>query len=137
MMKLSAMLKVDCTVGANGWSPVAEQILKYWEHEQGSLRFFRSSANFVYVFRGDGRQRFLRFAESSERTRATIETEIDILHWVADRGMTVATPTHRTIRTDTKTSLRTKTAAQELKRFWVTHEHSEVQRVGTAIGYGG
>ena len=92
MMKLSTMYKVDCMVGTNGQNPVAEQILKRWEHERGSMRFFRSSANFVYVFRNEGRQNFLRFAESSERTRETIEAEMDILHWVARRGMTVTTP---------------------------------------------
>ena len=92
MMKLSTMYKVDCMVDTNGQNPVAEQLMKRWEHEQGSARFFRSSANFVYVFRNEGRQNFLRFAESSERTRKTIEAEMDILHWVARRGMTVTTP---------------------------------------------
>ena len=92
MMKLSTMCKVDCMVGANGESPVAEQLLKDWEHDPGSVRFFRSSANFVYVLRNGGRECFLRFAESSERTRETIEAEMDILHWVADKGMAVALP---------------------------------------------
>lgn len=92
MMKLSTMCKVDCMVGANGESPVAERLLKDWEHDPGSVRFFRSSANFVYVLRNDGRECFLRFAESSERTRETIEAEMDILHWVADKGMAVASP---------------------------------------------
>ena len=92
MMKLSTMYKVDCMVDTNGQNPVAEQLMKHWEHEQGSAQFFRSSANFVYVFRNEGQQNFLRFAESSERTRETIEAEMDILHWVARRGMTVTTP---------------------------------------------
>ena len=92
MMKLSTMCKVDCMVGANGESPVAEQLLKDWEHDPGSVRFFRSSANFVYVLRTDGRECFLRFAESSERTRETIEAEMDILHWVADKGWRSLSP---------------------------------------------
>src|ERR1700680_1792987 len=92
MMKLSTMCKVDCMVGANGESPVAEQLLQDWEQDPGSVRCFRSSTNFVYVLRNDGRECFLRFAESSERTRETIEAEIDILHWVADKGMVVASP---------------------------------------------
>ncbi len=76
----------------HGGSPIAEQILTPWDHEQGSVRFFRSSANFVYRFRQEGKPCFLRFAATSERTRDTIEAEIDILQWVAKRGMTVTSP---------------------------------------------
>ena len=92
MMKLSTLLAVDGTVDTHGSSPIAEQILKQWDYEQGSVRFFRSSANFVYRFHKEGKPCFLRFAASSERTRDTIEAEIDILQWVARRGITVTSP---------------------------------------------
>ncbi len=85
MMKLSTMRTVD----THGGSPIAEQILTPWDHDQGSVRFFRSSANFVYRLRQGGKPCFLRFAATSERTRDTIEAEIDILQWVAARGMTI------------------------------------------------
>ena len=92
MMKLSTIYAVDNTVDAHGRSPIAEQILKLWDHEPGTARFFRASANFVYRFHQDGKPCFLRFAATSERTRATIEAEIDILHWVASKGLTVTLP---------------------------------------------
>jgi len=92
MMKLSTMFKVDSTVDADGHSPIVEQILERWEHDQGSAELFRSSANFVYIFNKDGRHYFLRFADSTERTREAIESEMAILHWVAAKGMAVATP---------------------------------------------
>lgn len=92
MMKLSTMLTVDNTVDIHGSSPVAKQILASWNHDPETLRFFRSSANFVYRFYQRGKPRFLRFAASSERTRDTIEAEIDILQWVARKGMTVTSP---------------------------------------------
>ena len=92
MMKLSTIRTVDSTVDAYGSSPIAEQILKQWDYEQGSVRFFRSSANFVYRFLKEGKPCFLRFADTSERTRETIEAEIDILQWVAERGITVTSP---------------------------------------------
>lgn len=92
MMKLSTMRAVDSTVDTHGSSPIAEQILKQWNHERGTVRFFRSSANFVYRFRQGGKPCFLRFADTSERMRDTIEAEIDILQWVARRGMTVTSP---------------------------------------------
>src|SRR5260370_33426129 len=92
MMKLSTMRTVDSTVDTHGGSPIAEQILTPWDHEQGSVRFFRSSANLVYRFRQGGKPCFLRFASTAERTGDTIEAEIDILQWVAKRGMTVTSP---------------------------------------------
>jgi len=91
MMKLSTMLKVDSAVDADWHSPIAERILAHWEHDQGSAQFFRFSANFVYVFRKGGERYFLRFADSTERTRVAIEAEMAILHWIATKGMTVAT----------------------------------------------
>src|SRR5438270_8504635 len=92
MMKLSTMLKVDSTVDTQWHSPIAEQMLEPWEHDQESAQFFRSSTNFVYVFRKKGERSFLRFAESAERTGAAIEAEVALLSWVASKGMTVTTP---------------------------------------------
>ncbi len=92
MMKLSTMFKVDSTVDADWHSPIAERILERWEHDEGSAQFFRSSTNFVYVFHKEGKRYFLRFADSTERTREAIESEMSLLHWIATKGMTVATP---------------------------------------------
>jgi Ser/Thr protein kinase RdoA (MazF antagonist) len=92
MMKLSTMLKVDSTVDTLWQSRIAEQILEHWEHDQGSAQFFRSSTNFVYVFRKGGERSFLRFADSAERTGAEISAEMALLGFVASKGMTVTTP---------------------------------------------
>jgi len=91
-MKLSTMLKVDSTVDTQWQSRIAERILEHWEHDPGSAQFFRSSTNFVYVFRKGGERSFLRFAESAERSGAEISAEMALLCWVASKGMTVATP---------------------------------------------
>jgi Ser/Thr protein kinase RdoA (MazF antagonist) len=92
MMKLSTMWKIDATVSADGCSPVAERILTHWPHDAGSLRFFRSSANFLYTFNLEGKRYFLRFADSSERSRQTIEAEVTLLNWLASAGIHVAVP---------------------------------------------
>jgi Ser/Thr protein kinase RdoA (MazF antagonist) len=91
-MRLSTLCTVDRTVDAQGGSPIAAQIAARWEHDEGSVRFFRSSANFVYRFQRAGRPFYLRFADSSERTRDMVDAEVDILQSVASRGMTVTTP---------------------------------------------
>lgn len=62
MMKLSTLLKVGNTVDMQWRSRIAERILSYWEHDSESAQFFRSSTNFVYVFRKAGERSFLRFA---------------------------------------------------------------------------
>jgi Ser/Thr protein kinase RdoA (MazF antagonist) len=86
------MWRVDSTLGADGRSPVAEQIMEHWAHAPGSVRFFRSSANFLYVFRNNGKRYFLRFADSGERSREAIEAEVDLLGRLARAGIAVATP---------------------------------------------
>ncbi|MEO7001345.1 MAG: phosphotransferase [Ktedonobacterales bacterium] len=92
MMKLSTMLKVDNTLDTQGQSRIADRILEQWEHDPGSAQFFRSSANFVYVFHNAGNRYFLRFADSAERTAAAIEAEMALLDFLASQGMTVTTP---------------------------------------------
>jgi Ser/Thr protein kinase RdoA (MazF antagonist) len=92
MMRLSVMWNVDRMIDVGGNSPVAEQILDRWAHDPGSVQFFRSSANFLYVFRYDGKQRFLRFAESSERRRTSIDAEIALVEWLAQEGLAVVRP---------------------------------------------
>ncbi len=86
------MLKVDSLTGADSSNPVAGRLLESWEHDPGSARFFRSSANFVYSFRKGGSRFFLRFADSSERETASIQAEVDLLNWLAEAKLNVARP---------------------------------------------
>jgi Ser/Thr protein kinase RdoA (MazF antagonist) len=86
------MWNVDSTIDADGSSPVAKRILERWTYDSSSVRFFRSSANFLYVFRIDGKHHFLRFADSTERSREAIEAEADLLGWLAGAGIDVALP---------------------------------------------
>lgn len=92
MMRLSTLWSVDRTLDADGRSPLADRIAEQWEHDANTVRFVRSSANFVYRFSANGSERFLRFARNAERTRETIEGEIELLEWLAERGVSVARP---------------------------------------------
>ncbi len=92
MMKLSTMLKVDSTLDKKWQSRIAECILEHWEHDEGAAQFFRSSTNFVFVFRKGGEYYFLRFADSTERTRTAIEAEMALLCFLASKGMHVSLP---------------------------------------------
>jgi Ser/Thr protein kinase RdoA (MazF antagonist) len=92
MMPLSVMWNVERLTSATGTNPVAQQCVARWSHDPESARFFRSSANFLYIFSEDGQQRFLRFAHSSERRRESIDAEIALVNWLAQEGLAVVRP---------------------------------------------
>jgi Ser/Thr protein kinase RdoA (MazF antagonist) len=92
MMRLSTMVRVDGMVGPDGSSSLADEVLSRWSHDPLSARFFRSSANFLYTFETAGTPHFLRFADSSERTRDEVVAEVGIVEALASMGVAVATP---------------------------------------------
>lgn len=92
MMKLSLMLKVMQSVGADWACPLAEELLQHWEYDPGSVYFFRASANFVCVFRKDGQRRFLRFNAPDERPLGAVESEVALVDWLDRNGLRVAAP---------------------------------------------
>src|SRR4051794_20773884 len=93
MMRLSTFWAVHGTLSAaEEPGPLARQIAARWDHDPGTLRLFRSSANSVYCFDTEGQGRFLRFAAGSERPRRLIEAEVELLQWLLARGLDVAAP---------------------------------------------
>lgn len=92
MMRLTVMWNVDSTIDPDGRSPVAERIVERWRHDSGTVRFFRSSANFLYTVQIDGTPHFLRFADGQERRRQAIEADIDLLVGLRQTGIDVPLP---------------------------------------------
>ena len=92
MMRLSTMWRVDSTIADDGSSPIAQRILERWDHDPGSVRFFRSSANFLYAFQHQGQDHFLRFSDTTERSRGSVDAEVDLVAWLANAGIEVALP---------------------------------------------
>lgn len=92
MMKLTTMGKVVATGSNDGTTPLAEACLGPFGCDAGSMRFVRASANFVCVFRKDGRQHFLRFSDASERTHEAIDAEVRLVAWLDAQGVPVAAP---------------------------------------------
>lgn len=86
------MWAVDREVDDSGRSPIIDRIVGRWPHDAGSARFFRSSANFLARFQQNGRPYFLRFADSTERDRAQIEAELDLVRWLGEHGFVVSMP---------------------------------------------
>ena len=93
MMKLSTLWSLDRTVDpATGRNPVVERIASAWDHDPGTVRFFRSSANSVYTVERAGQRAYLRLSPGSERPGQAIRAEIDLLQWLHQSGEPVVQP---------------------------------------------
>ncbi|WP_249716403.1 phosphotransferase enzyme family protein [Paenibacillus sp. J31TS4] len=85
-MRLTNML-----AGMIGHIPAA-RLLGEWEHEPGSLAFWRASSNFVYSFRKGDDVFFLRFVHEDDRSRHAIEAELAFVDYLAAAGYPAAAP---------------------------------------------
>ncbi|HWL27242.1 MAG TPA: phosphotransferase [Ureibacillus sp.] len=92
MMKLSTMNKVLETVNSEWRSPLAEKILSNWGFDEGSVYYLRASANFIFIFKKEGKYYFLRFNDSGERELSSIETEMNIVQELGKQSLNVAQP---------------------------------------------
>lgn len=92
MMKLSTMKKVVDTVNKDWKSPLAEKMLELWGYDADTVKYFRSSANFVFIFKKSGKTYFLRFNDSTERDLKSIESEVNILNYLIKSNMDVSKP---------------------------------------------
>ena len=92
MMKLSLMQAVVATLNETNVSPIADAIVAAWAHDRDSARYFRASANFVFVFKRAGQPYVLRFTHAGERTANAIQAELAFLQHLAAYGVPVALP---------------------------------------------
>jgi Ser/Thr protein kinase RdoA (MazF antagonist) len=93
MMRFTTLWSLDRTVDpATNISPIANTLAAHWDHDPESVRFFRSSANFIYRLRREGRPAWLRIAAASERTPGGIQTELDLLAWLNQEGVPAVRP---------------------------------------------
>lgn len=92
MMRMSTLLSVDRLIEDGGLNPIADQVAAPWSPSPGSVRFFRSSANFVYQVRVGERPAYLRFASGHERHRTELEREVAIVQALAAAGVAVSPP---------------------------------------------
>jgi Ser/Thr protein kinase RdoA (MazF antagonist) len=90
-MTLGLMKSVVATL--NEWrSPIADEILSRWEHDEGTAKYFRASANFVFIFKKANRDYILRFNSAGERSLNQIRAESEYLNFLAGEGVRVAVP---------------------------------------------
>jgi len=92
MMKLSAMRALVMTLNEHDESPIANVIASRWDPDPGTVRFFRASANFLFLFKHSGQDYVLRFINANERTIDSIRAELTYIDHLASQGIHLAKP---------------------------------------------
>ncbi|HLV08640.1 MAG TPA: phosphotransferase [Halanaerobiales bacterium] len=92
MMKLSTMKTIVDTVDEEWNSSFGEKIAGLWDYDEGTVKYFRSSANFIFIFRREGEDYYLRFNRSDEREKDSIEEEIRLLNYLNDVTSNIVKP---------------------------------------------
>ncbi|WP_246309031.1 GNAT family N-acetyltransferase [Paenibacillus alginolyticus] len=83
-MSLKNMLR-----GLENDSP-AKQLIQFWDHDAETLKFWRASSNFIYLFERNGDRHFLRFIHEEDNTIENIQAELDfMLYLIAKDSPTV------------------------------------------------
>ncbi|WP_248929170.1 GNAT family N-acetyltransferase [Paenibacillus hamazuiensis] len=86
MMSLKNMVR-----GLENHSP-AKQLIQLWDHDAETLRFWRASSNFVYLFEKNGERYFLRFIHEEDSTIERIQAELDFILYLINQGYPAVAP---------------------------------------------
>ncbi|MGC9781593.1 MAG: phosphotransferase [Candidatus Heimdallarchaeota archaeon] len=71
---------------------IGTQMIEFWDYDEGSLRPWRVSANFIYSFKQNGQDRILRIVPDSERTVKQILAELDFMNHLRKQGLPILEP---------------------------------------------
>lgn len=80
------MMKLVNMVRGTAQDDPARLFLQLWEHDEGTLAFWRASSNFVYRFEMNGERRYLRFVHEEDNSCASIQAELDYVRYLIDAG---------------------------------------------------
>lgn len=92
MMKLSTMKQVVETLNDNWESKLANDIANLWDHDKDTVKYFRSSANFIFTFQKRNNRFFLRFNKSSAKSKKELQEEIKLLKALNERKENIVKP---------------------------------------------
>ncbi|MFX3674533.1 MAG: phosphotransferase enzyme family protein [Paenisporosarcina sp.] len=71
---------------------IAESLIQLWEHDEGTMRVWRASSNFVYVFERNQVQYFLRFSYAQENSIKQIKAELEFMGYLHGNNYPCVTP---------------------------------------------
>lgn len=70
----------------------ADELVGLWQRDQGSLRFWRASSNFVYWFTQSGAKRYLRFSNADDNTPPDILAELAFMQYLRSNRYSCVQP---------------------------------------------
>lgn len=70
----------------------AKEMIKYWNHESGTLKLVRASSNFIYTFQWNNKHYYLRFTHEEDNTAENIQAELDFMMYLLEQGYETVAP---------------------------------------------
>jgi Ser/Thr protein kinase RdoA (MazF antagonist) len=71
---------------------IAKEMIKYWNHDAETLKFWRASSNFIYLFHIKGKPHYLRFVHEEDNSRHNIQAELDFMLYLIEKNYATVTP---------------------------------------------
>jgi Ser/Thr protein kinase RdoA (MazF antagonist) len=71
---------------------VAQSLVKFWEYDEGTLKLWRASSNFVYAFERNQVQYFLRISFEQDNSIDQIIAELEFMQYLQLNGFPSVTP---------------------------------------------
>lgn len=71
---------------------IAQSLIQHWEHNEGSLMFWRASSNFVYAFENKQEKYFLRFSYQQESSIEQITDELAFMEYLRSNDYPCVVP---------------------------------------------
>ncbi|GLC89072.1 phosphotransferase enzyme family protein [Lysinibacillus piscis] len=73
---------------------VAQRLVQFWEHDEGTLELWRASSNFVYGFERNQVQYFLRVSLEQDKSIEQIKAELEFMCYLQLNGFPSVIPIH-------------------------------------------
>jgi Ser/Thr protein kinase RdoA (MazF antagonist) len=71
---------------------IGKRFLRFWEHDESTLKFWRASSNFVYVFERNQKRYFLRFSFEHDNSIDQIHGELNFMQYLIVHGYPSVVP---------------------------------------------
>lgn len=86
------MMNLENMVHVLASNSVAQNLVEFWENDEGSLELWRASSNFVYAFKQNENQYFLRFSFEQDKTMDQLKAELEYMQYVYLNGFPSVVP---------------------------------------------
>ena len=70
----------------------AQSLLQFWEYDEGTLKLWRASSNFVYAFERNQVQQFLRLSFDQDNSIEQIKAELEFMQYLHSNDFPTVTP---------------------------------------------